>query len=883
MKKLIFTFLFFTSFFGIAQTVGTSADCPIAENLCSDAGVSFPLATGSGSINDLPSWLTISNPGFGQGPNNGNPNSSGCLNSDELNPNWFLINISNSGVLEFTISGPGGLYDWAMWPYYENGDGTTACNDITNNLLAPVACNWNAASDGFTGMYQQGALPAGANQGNFEYALNVNGGDQFILCFSNYSFTSGTAQIQFGNDIPGNNNPNSAGITCDAVTGDVTICLGDVATINVNINPQIVNPSVVWLNTNGVSDINGINDVEVNISSTDTYQVQILENGNPIDTSEFTITVVAPPTPNAGVDDIICIGETIPLDGNPSDPMNNFEWTHDTEGITPSPIVNYSPNNTNESPVVTVNQAGLYTFILTEDNEVCPPVSDEVEVLVSSTSHTTTWIGPSCAGMSNGSITINNPDAVTYSFDNGSTWITDATETGFPVGSYQVVSRNQYGCEFTSTVVITEPDQLYIFAGNDTLVCQNGTANLWASTSAPELDVEYVWSHSSSIDSIVTFSPTVNTTIEVYAQGPSGCVSDTAQILVNVRTPISANISEFDTICPGYPTNIFVNNVSGGIGVPYTIEWSTGEIGTGSMSEIEVTPDVQTVYYATITDECESSPFILQTQVSLSPLPVPQFSVVDNALCEPAIFELVNETDTLLTQTYTWVFEDGESYQDISPIITEEFSHGMYDVQLIVTSPFGCIDSITYYDFLTSYQTPEANFSWSPNPVQQFNTEVNFSNQSFLEVENYWTFEQGVPPSSNQETPSTTFPDGIEGEYNVTLIVVSEQGCIDTLTRLLTVFPEVLFYAPNTFTPDGDEFNQTWGVVIDGIDFSSFNLTIYNRWGEQIWESNDANAKWDGTYNGRIVPAGTYTWVLKVKDALSDSKYIWNGYINLLK
>ena len=99
----------------------------------------------------------------------------------------------------------------------------------------------------------------------------------------------------------------------------------------------------------------------------------------------------------------------------------------------------------------------------------------------------------------------------------------------------------------------------------------------------------------------------------------------------------------------------------------------------------------------------------------------------------------------------------------------------------------------------------------------------------------------------------------------------------------LIVFPEVLIYAPNTFTPDGDEFNQGWRVFMEGVDVYDFELLIFNRWGETIWESHDMTVPWDGTYNGKIVPEGTYQWVIRASDLLNDNKYVYDGHINLLK
>ena len=71
---------------------------------------------------------------------------------------------------------------------------------------------------------------------------------------------------------------------------------------------------------------------------------------------------------------------------------------------------------------------------------------------------------------------------------------------------------------------------------------------------------------------------------------------------------------------------------------------------------------------------------------------------------------------------------------------------------------------------------------------------------------------------------------------------------MDTITKNLTVNSDILFFAPNSFTPDGDEFNQSWKWSVQGIDDQDFSLFIFNRWGEILWETHDPNSEWDGTY-----------------------------------
>ena len=208
---------------------------------------------------------------------------------------------------------------------------------------------------------------------------------------------------------------------------------------------------------------------------------------------------------------------------------------------------------------------------------------------------------------------------------------------------------------------------------------------------------------------------------------------------------------------------------------------------------------------------------------------------------------------------------------------------GSYDVQLIVTSPLGCIDSITMEDYLIVYPLPVANFTWSPNPVQMFNTTVSFQNQSYLGHTYEWTFEEGSETFSTDEHPNITFPDGETGAYEVNLVTITEFGCRDSISKVVHVIPEVLIFVPNTFTPDDDEFNQRWGVFIEGIDIFDFSVEVYNRWGEMVWESHDPKATWDGTYNGKLIPFGTYSWVVRARDAVNDDKHTWNGHVNVLR
>lgn len=883
MKRILSLVFLIVSSFSFAQIAANGAqNCADGEFVCNDNGTTFDLSTGQGSIDDLPAGSNISNPST----NPGAAGNSGCLLSGELNPNWFVISIGTDGDLEFTIgfNGNTGFYDWALWPYYTDASGVPiSCTDLINNSLPPVACNWNGSSSGYTGMYQQGSLPAGGQQVNFEYSIPVLAGEQYVLCFSNYSGLSGNVPLTFGNDIPGNTNPNSAGVTCTPETPDQTICLGEVATVNINPPPTVTNPSYNWLVTTGVSDPTSGVDVQVNITNTTEYHVEIFDNGSYVVTDTFTIYIQSPHTTFAGNDDVFCLGDPIMLSGTPSDPVNNtVQWSVDASQVSPAPFVFFTPSFQMAAPTANVDQPGVYEFIFSETNNVCGTVTDTVEILVSEQTLTATSTSPSCAGYNDGVISINAPDAIEYSFDGGSTWGPNNSDNVFSANTYNVCAKNIYGCVTCVNTVVTEPAPVIISVSNDTLICQNGTAYISASATGGT-SYDFHWSQTSNTNANQSVNPIGDSIFTVYATNEFGCPSNTLPINVTVRAPLTGNISPWDTICPGYPTDLWAD-VTGGIGTPYTFTWSTSEIQTGANNQtINVNPPATTTYTVTITDECESTPLVMETKVRVAPLPVPQYTVLNPNQCEPAKFDVVNSTTSSMSQYVYWLVDGQKEFINQDTITTQSFMAGDYDFQMIVTSYEGCIDSLTFEDALHVIESPTANFIHSPNPVRMFDTEVSFTNTSILGIDHQWYFESGSPSISTEEDPVSTFPDGEEGSYTVTLITTSELGCTDTLNYELIVFSDIIIFAPNTFTPDGDEHNQNWGITMKGIDEYNFEILVFNRWGQIVWESHNINEEWDGTYNGKLVDSGTYAWVIRTKDLLEDTKYTYNGTVTIIR
>jgi gliding motility-associated-like protein len=815
---------------------------------------------------------TVSNPTTNPGGFN-----AGCLLSGETSSTFITITVISSGTLEWFIQGPtGGCFDWIMWPYAFGSAGPTnspTCAQLQNGTLAPVACNWNGNCEGYTGMAPSGNLPPGGEPSNFQNPLNVTAGQTFLLCLSNYSGTSQNVNMEF---------TGTANVACGVSAPDQTICLGTSTTVTI-ATPGLLSPSFTWLVTNGVSNTSGGTNVTVTPTVTTTYEVEVYQAATSTssefrDTAVFTITVVPPPAPTAGPDQSVCLGQPIYLNGTITSTSNSHSWQAIVPpGMTPPATASFSPNFSSLTPTVTVNQPGIYKFIHREISTVCGTVRDTVVVTVTDLTVIPVPTSPSCGGYSDGSITINSVGAIEYSFDNGTTWQASNTQGGFPAGTYSVCARNAQGCTKCANVTIVDPVAVTIAACNDTLICENGTASLWASATGGTT-YDFHWSHTASLLPNQDVSPATNTTYTVYATNESGCQSPEETIEVTIRPSLSATITPDQSVCPGYPGTITVTG-SGGIGAPYTYTWSSGQVQSGVSSSITESPMNTTTYTVTVEDGCESTPYVISTQIIAYPLPVPQIAVDEPILCEPAYFTLTNMTDPAMTAGTFWWISDGQEFVNANEVQPDSLYAGSYHVQLIVVSPDGCIDSTTFYDYLTVRPKPIADFKWSPDPVTMFSTEVLLTNYSFGASTYEWTIESGSPSQSVSEDVVTLFPDGQTGYYAVTLVSTSDLGCWDSVTRIIPVLPEVLIYAPNTFTPDGDEFNQSWRVYIEGIDTYDFELLIFNRWGELVWESHDVTAEWDGTYQGKIMPAGTYSWTIRAKDMIDDEKFVWQGHV----
>jgi gliding motility-associated-like protein len=230
-------------------------------------------------------------------------------------------------------------------------------------------------------------------------------------------------------------------------------------------------------------------------------------------------------------------------------------------------------------------------------------------------------------------------------------------------------------------------------------------------------------------------------------------------------------------------------------------------------------------------------------------------------------------TNTSGFVTYDWHFGNAGSSSAPSPTITFN-KEGTYPVSLQVTSDGDCRSFVERTDYIRVYDSPTSNFTANPLETVLEQATIQFTNSSVsTDTLTYnWDFNDGT--TSDNTNPSHTYTE--TGSYNVLLTVVTDNGCEDTYSTEITVHPDFAVFIPNAFTPNGDGLNDVFEVK--GVGVKTYQLQIYSRWGEQLYESNNFENKWDAAN----VPAGTYVYVIHATTLL-DKQIEEKGTVTVIK
>lgn len=297
-------------------------------------------------------------------------------------------------------------------------------------------------------------------------------------------------------------------------------------------------------------------------------------------------------------------------------------------------------------------------------------------------------------------------------------------------------------------------------------------------------------------------------------------------------------------------------------------------------------PDTGTTYTVIVTDTTSGCADTSDVFVAVAnEFPDVQFEADTLAGCYPLNVTFTNTTDPARVGSVLWEFGYNNLTSTQTPVTSPVVydSPGVYDVKLTVTSPSGCVSDTTIQQMISVFGYPTADFQVGPQPTNVLSAIMTFSDLSSSDVVQ-WSWDFGIDDpdyvdSSSVQNPVIQYPDKQGGDYDIQLIVTNGDGCSDTISRSIIIDDLFAMYVPNAFTPDYDGVNDEFLPTSPVITENGYEFTVFDRWGDVIFNSIVPGEAWDGKKNGQLLPSGIYVWKLKSIDPNTDERYIFRGHI----
>ena len=544
------------------------------------------------------------------------------------------------------------------------------------------------------------------------------------------------------------------------------------------------------------------------------------------------IIYTAQATSNAGLDVQTCPNDNVSI-GVANNPAFSYSWSP-TIGLSnanvSNPTVNI-PNNTN----LPITQTYTVSTTLMTSPGVCS-TTDQVVVTV------------------NPSFISNLTDTIC----DGSTYFFNGTPINSS-GNYIDSLTTYSGCDsvvtldivFSNNPTVTSPD-LQLCLGDSTLLIPSGaTTYTWSPTVNFVDNLGQMW-----------VNPTVTSNYVLQGTNLEGCIDlDTVIVVVNPLPNIQLIVSD-NSVCFGSPVQF---NASGGDSYSWTGQDLNMYIGDNQL--INPLNSGMYVVIGTSVSGCTSSD---STFILVNPIPSISAIPESSEICfgEYVSFQILG------ADFYQWSNGQSSTIYTYQPLISESLT-------IIGTTTFGCTD--TTQVAVIVHPNPIADFILDRNLLTSDDPTITISNLSSGNLVNLWDFGDGNHLVNSLNTIEYSYPFS-EGDYLIKLTVSSIDGCMDSTEQLIQIKGDVIYYVPNCFTPDGDEFNNSFlPIFTSGFDPMNYELTIYNRWGEIVFVSENHLTAWNGSYNNMICPDGIYSYIIKYKiPDLDLFKYI-SGQINLIR
>jgi len=516
-----------------------------------------------------------------------------------------------------------------------------------------------------------------------------------------------------------------------------------------------------------------------------------------------------------------------------------------------------SPSDTGSNPVHNYPSSGTYTVTLIASN-ACNSDTIQQQVVITALPVATAQFTVSsqpCDSI----VAVNNlsQNAVNYHWDFG-----DGSALDTNVNPVHIYSSSGI---YTITLIVSNSCSSDTFQLQVTIIIsQQATANFTANSPPCSSTISlinqsqnssgYQWNFGDGSPLDTTLNPShtygANGTYTVTLIAGNICNSDTFQVQVTINIPPlpTSNFTISSQLCS---LNITLTNSSLN-GTSYQWNFGDGSFSTSiSPSHTYASAGIYMVTLIT-SNNCFSDTIQQQVDLAGAVQPVSDFTF-SIPLCDLAV-SLTNQSQN--TDSVSWDYGDGVTSTLLNPVHIYSAA-GIYTITLISFNQCGS-DTITK-TVIDTFSIGNAMFIISQVPCK---SEVQFINQSQNAFSYHWDFGDG-----NIDTVMNPMHEYLfAGNYTVTLIINEGTLCADTIVRSETINGSDTsnLFVPNCFTPNSDSKNEV--LEIKGLnECEIYHLSIYNRWGQAVFETDDIKKFWDGKFKGKNVPGGVYFFVLQGK------------------
>ena len=479
-----------------------------------------------------------------------------------------------------------------------------------------------------------------------------------------------------------------------------------------------------------------------------------------------------------------------------------------------------------------------------------------------------------------------------WNFDDGSPLNTNASPThnfsntnllSNDTSLVSLVATNSFSCADTVSAQVIVYQAVKAEFSVDTITCSQETISF---TNLSQGGQTYSWDFGDGTSSAVTspsnsylntgINPITYTVVLIATSGNSCNSVFTEEIEVHPIPVVNFVASPQTQLFPSATVTITNNSPNAG-NLNHAWTFGNGQ-SSNSVNPSSVTYSTWGEYEIKLilsSQYCSDS--LIDTIQIVAPVPIASFDGAGKG-CMP--FSVTFTNNSLYGNSYLWDFGDGNTSTATNPVHVYNTA-GTFDVKLTVFGDGGTADTIVL-DSVEVLDLPQFSITVNPTTVQILDEPIVTVNNTQNAVSYLWNFGDG----NTTTAVSPTHIYNTIGEYQISLVAISSEGCRDTFYFSPKIVAEEKFSVevPNAFTPNESTAssagvydpnatnNDIFHPVLRGVE--KFEMSIYNRWGELLFYTQNQRVGWDGFFKEKPCEQDVYIWKIKVesKDGLEETK-----------